>query len=201
MGILNNMAEVKLVISNPKTGKSVQKALKDDSANSLSGFKIGDNVEGDTISLKGYNFLITGGSDDAGFPMRKDVTGTGKRKILAIKGVGLKKKAKGIRQRKTVAGNTIHDGTAQINLKILKEGSENLFAEAKEASAENKEEAGKETKPNENATKESAPTKDTAPAKNDAPAKEEAVKKEEKQEEKTEPKQEKEGEKEEEKKE
>ena len=127
------MSTFKLVIGDPKTGKSVQQEVKEDMSNALNGLKIGDTVDGATLSLTGYEFVITGGSDDAGFPMRKDVTGTGKKKILAIKGVGLKKKAKGIRQRKTVAGNTIHDGTAQINLKILKQGSQDLFAAKKDA--------------------------------------------------------------------
>ena len=64
--------------------------------------------------------------------MRKDVEGALRKKILAVKGVGLKKKAKGIKQRKRVAGNTIHEQSAQINLKILKYGSKPLIEEKKE---------------------------------------------------------------------
>ena len=40
--------------------------------------------------------------------MRKDVSGTGRKKILIVKGVGLKKTKKGTKYRKTVCGNTIH---------------------------------------------------------------------------------------------
>ena len=136
--ILETMVEYKLVISDPKTGKSVQREAKEDAAQYLGGHKIGDTVTGDSLELAGYEFMITGGSDNAGFPMRKDFIGTGRRKILAVKGVGLKMKAKGIRQRKMVAGNTVYDDTAQINLKVLKEGKENLFVEKKEEGAEAK---------------------------------------------------------------
>ena len=42
---------------------------------------------------------ITGGSDNCGFPMRADVHGTGRKRILGVKGVGQSQKAKGIRYR------------------------------------------------------------------------------------------------------
>lgn len=136
------MADFKVVISDPKSGKSVQKELKADNAKNIVGLKIGDVFKGEIIELTGYEFQITGGSDYCGFPMRKDVEGTARKRILAIKGIGItnKKKArgkdmkymrtmKGMRQRKSVAGNTIYDKTAQINVKIVKYGKENLFPE------------------------------------------------------------------------
>ncbi len=135
------MAELKLVINDPKTGKAVQKELKDDAVQPFMGLKIGDKVNGELLDLTGYEFEITGGSDFAGFPMRKDVPGTARKRILAISGVGLnnkkkyrKKKKKGLRtmkgmrQRKTVAGNTVFDKTAQLNLKVIKAGKADLFA-------------------------------------------------------------------------
>ena len=125
------MATFKLVIGT-KDGKSVQKEAAEDAAGSLIGKKIGDNVSGDTLGLSGYEFQITGGSDYCGFPMRRDVQGPARRRILAVSGVGLKKQGKGNRQRKTVAGNTIHDKTAQVNLKVLKAGAEPLGGAAKE---------------------------------------------------------------------
>ena len=45
----------------------------------------------------------------------------------------------GMRSRKTVAGNTIFEKTAQINLKVTKQGKEPLpMPEPKEAKAEEK---------------------------------------------------------------
>ena len=129
----------KLVISDTKTGKSVQKELADDAGKSFMGLKIGDSVKGETIDLQGYEFEITGGSDYCGFPMRKDVQGTGRKKILSYQGAGFRKDRKGMLQRKTVCGNTIHSQTAQINAKVVKQGKENIF-EAKKEGEEKKEE-------------------------------------------------------------
>ena len=86
--------DIKIVISDPKTGKSVQRELKDDAVNPVMGLKIGDTLKGDSVSLEGFEFRITGGSDSAGFPMRKDVPGTGRKKILSIKGIGVSNKMK-----------------------------------------------------------------------------------------------------------
>ena len=141
------MVEFKIVIGDKK-GKCVQKEIKDADAEHFLGMKIGDKVNGELLGLTGYEFEITGGSDAAGFPMRADVSGSARKKILAISGVGISNKKKyrdrkkkglrvmeGMRQRKTVAGNTIYEKTAQINLKVLKEGKQPL-AEAAPAAAE-----------------------------------------------------------------
>jgi len=145
------MAEFKIVIGG-ESGKCVQREAKDDAAKQLIGKKIGDKISGDALGLAGYEFEITGGSDYCGFPMRRDVQGTARKRILAVSGVGLKKKGKGIRQRKTVCGNTIHARISQVNLKVLKEGKEKLDAPPAEkpaegaAPAEAKAEAPKEEK-------------------------------------------------------
>ena len=44
--------------------------------------KIGDTFNGALIGLPGYEFKITGGSDRGGIPMRKDVHGPMKKRIL-----------------------------------------------------------------------------------------------------------------------
>jgi len=119
------MADYKLTINDPKTGKSFKKDVKDDEATSLEGHNIGDKIKGDAIGLAGYEFEVTGGSDNCGFPMRKDVA-TPRKKILAVSGLGLKKQRDGQRQRKTVCGKTVAASTSQINLKILKVGKEKL---------------------------------------------------------------------------
>lgn len=129
------MANFKLVIGT-KEGKCAQKEVKDVDAKAFIGKKMGDKVSGDNCGLAGYEFEITGGSDNCGFPMRKDVQGTVRKRILAVVGVGLKKAAKGIRTRKTVRGNTISDSISQINLKVLKEGKEKLIVPKPEAAKE-----------------------------------------------------------------
>lgn len=129
------MVSFKVVIGT-KEGKCLQKEIPEAESKSFLGKKIGDSVSGDLVGLSGYEFIITGGSDYCGFPMRKDVEGFARKRILAIEGVGLKKKAKGIRQRKTVCGNTIHPKIVQINLKVTKEGKEPLAMPVKEEKKE-----------------------------------------------------------------
>ena len=124
------MADLKVVIGGAD-GKSYQKVVPEQSARKLMGMKLGDTIKGELIDLVGYELQITGGSDDTGVPMRRDVAGMGRKRILAIEGVGLKRLGKGIKQRKTVCGNTIHNKISQINLKVLKEGKEKLAAEQK----------------------------------------------------------------------
>ena len=125
------MAEFKVVISDPKTGLSVQREVKDPAAKAFLGLKIGDSIKGETIDLQGYEFEISGGSDFCGFPMRKDVIGVGRKKILSYVGTGVRKQERGMLQRKTVCGNTIHAKIVQVNLKAIKIGSIDIFAEVK----------------------------------------------------------------------
>ena len=120
------MTDLKLVLADPKTGKCYQREVKEAEAEVFLGKKIGEKVKGDSFELNGYEFEITGGSDSSGFPMRKDIEGVGRKRILVVKGVGVKRKKKGQRQRKTVRGNTIGQKTNQVNLKILKYGKTKL---------------------------------------------------------------------------
>ena len=125
------MVEFKLTISE-KTGKTVQREVKDKDTQVFIGKKIGDIIKGESINLTGYEFEVNGGSDYCGFPMRRDIPGIGRKRILAVSGVGIKKKRKGQKQRKTVCGNTIHAKISQINLKVIKEGKENIFEGVKQ---------------------------------------------------------------------
>jgi small subunit ribosomal protein S6e len=124
------MAEFKLVIGQ-KDGKSVQKTLKEPEAGALLNLKIGDKVSGDKMGLAGYEFEITGGSDYCGFPMRKDLPGVARKRVILTKGVGMRDSIQGLRKRKTICGNAIHLKISQVNLKILKEGKEKLVSEEK----------------------------------------------------------------------
>lgn len=131
------MAELKIVV-NDKSGKSYQKVLAEQ--DTLVGRKLGDKINGNLLGLTDYELEITGGSDHCGFPMRKDLDSI-RKKILAVSGIGVKKKDKGIRQRKTVAGNTITEKITQVNLKVLTTGKkklEEIFG-TKEATSEKEE--------------------------------------------------------------
>lgn len=117
------MVEFKTVISDPRTGKTYQWDVKGHHANSLIGKRIGDEVDGIFVSLPGYKLVVTGGSDKEGFPMRKDVPGPRRRKVLVTEGVGFHPKDKGVRKRKTMRGNTISPDIVQVNMKITVHGS------------------------------------------------------------------------------
>ena len=70
------MVSFKLVLSDPKTGKSEASEVKEEGAQQLIGRKIGEVLEGSAIGLTG-KIQLTGGSDRAGFPMRGDSLGGG----------------------------------------------------------------------------------------------------------------------------
>src|SRR3989344_8906039 len=101
------MAEFKVVIGDSKTGKCKQAVVSGDNTRSLFGKKLGDKIKGESIDMPGYEFEITGGSDYAGFPMRKDLDGPIRKQIFAVRGTGLKTIKGGDKIRKTVCGNTI----------------------------------------------------------------------------------------------
>lgn len=123
------MANFKVVIG-LKNGKSFQKEIKDNEAEFLIGRKIDDKVSGEELGYEGYEFVIKGGSDFCGVPMRKDVQGQARKKILSTGGVGFRSLGKGQRLKKSVCGNTVTPTTAQINLKVTKEGAKPLIEEA-----------------------------------------------------------------------
>ena len=117
---------MKIVISDPKTGKSYQKVVDKTVEEQLFQKKVGDSFNGELIDLQGYQFLITGGSDKSGFPMRPEIKGTRRNRILLTKGVGFRTTDKGLRKRRTVRGHTINEELEQLNTKITKYGAAKL---------------------------------------------------------------------------
>jgi len=89
------------------------------------GKAIGEKIKGSDISpdLEGYELEITGTSDISGFPGKKGLEGTGYHRELLNYGFGMKNTKKGLRLRKTLRGGEISLKTAQINTKVIKEGS------------------------------------------------------------------------------
>ena len=130
---------IKIVIGT-KEGKTHQKELSEEQSTALHGKKISEKLSGSEIGFEGYEFEITGGSDNSGTPMRRDVEGDSKARIFAVEGVGIKRARHGNKQRKTVSGNTISHQTSQLNVKILKEGKDPLTPPAEEKTEEKTEE-------------------------------------------------------------
>jgi len=114
------MAKFKIIISDPETGKARSVELEGERAVPLIGRRIGDVIDGAIVGLSGYKVLITGGTDSSGFPMRPDIHGGIKTRVLLSKGVGYRARgARKDRRRKTVRGNMITEDIAQINMKIV----------------------------------------------------------------------------------
>ena len=134
----------KLVISSPKEKKSLQ-VEKD--VPMFIGMKIGGKFDGSMIGLNGYVLQITGGSDTEGFPMRRNLPGTARKKLLLSGGVAYKSKRNGVKKRKSVRGNTISEDISQINVKVVENGPkgiDELLGLVKEPKAEEKKEETKE---------------------------------------------------------
>jgi len=108
------MATFKVVISDSKTGKSEVMEAKDSQAQIFMGRKIGEVID---LSVIGQNYKVklTGGSDRAGFPMRGDIMGSGKRHVLMTEGVGFRHSVEGEKRRKLVRGNTVTEEVYQLN--------------------------------------------------------------------------------------
>ncbi len=116
------MVEFRANISDPKTGKSYQKEVSGNQANAILGKKIGDRIDGIFMDMPGYKLEITGGSDKDGFPMRKDLPGPRRKKLLISKGLGFAPHMKGERRRKNMRGNTVSPDTVQLNMQITARG-------------------------------------------------------------------------------
>lgn len=127
------MAELKLVLSDPKTGKAYNIEAKDAAASALIGKTIGTEIDANPFGLAGYKITITGGSDKTGTPARADLPGSGRRGLLITKGIGFKPKKEGERRRKGQRGCEIAPDFVQVNAKVTVYGAktlEEIFAPA-----------------------------------------------------------------------
>ncbi len=113
----------KLVISDPEEGKAIQYELDDAKTNALVGKRVGEIVEGDVLGLPGYKLKITGGSDKSGFPIRPDVHGSGKKRVLIRGPPGFRPEKKGMAKRKTVRGSELGLDISQVNMRVEEKGS------------------------------------------------------------------------------
>ncbi|MFH1403195.1 MAG: 30S ribosomal protein S6e [Candidatus Altiarchaeota archaeon] len=117
--------EYKVVVSDPKTGKSYQIELKDENAKRIRHRKIGDSIEGALLGLAGYTLEITGGSDKGGFAMKKGLHDQKAQYVLAKEGIGYNPK-RDVRVRKRMRGEIISEDVVQVNTKITGYGRKTI---------------------------------------------------------------------------
>ncbi len=125
----------RLVMSDPTTGKAQTIVLSPQLFSIFRGKRIGDVIDASALGLGEGKLKITGGTDNSGFPMRSDVSGSRLVSILITKSTGFKARRKppskkkkprnrrsvnGLRKRVTVRGNMISDAIAQINAVLIK---------------------------------------------------------------------------------
>jgi len=136
----------KIVVSDPKTKHTFQKEVGEKESG-LIGRRIGEKIKGDFLGLHGYEFQLTGGSDKQGFPMRQDIPGAIRKKMLLTGGPGFHPTEKGERRRKLIRGNTFSEDIVQVNMKAVVYGKDSLAKLfGKEEKAEHKAEEHKEAK-------------------------------------------------------
>ncbi len=120
------MAEFTVAVADPEGGETYQIDVSDQDANRFIGKEIGQEVDGSAVGLDGHTLELTGGSDNAGRPMRPDVRGPNLKAVLLEGGVGYEPKRDGERKRVTVRGREVAEETRQINAKIVEYGSESV---------------------------------------------------------------------------
>ena len=140
------MAKFKIIVSDPETGTSRVVELEETRAVPLIGRKIGDVIDGSVVDLPGHKAQIIGGSDKDGFPMRRDVHGGVRRRVILSGGVGFNPQNEGERRRKTVRGNVITDEIVQLNMKIVEKPKQPKESKKTKEKRE-KEKLEKETEP------------------------------------------------------
>lgn len=113
------MAKFKIVLSDPEAGTSKMVELEGSRAVPLVGRRLGDLIDGTAVGMAGHKLRITGGSDKDGFPMRPDIHGGVKTRVVIAEGVGFHSHQQGERRRKTLRGSVITEEIFQVNMKIV----------------------------------------------------------------------------------
>jgi small subunit ribosomal protein S6e len=120
------MVDFRLVVSDSKTAQAYQVTVTGAAANKIIGKNIGETISGDLAGLSGYTLKLTGGTDKDGFPIRPDLPGPARRKILVAGGVGFHPTHDGERRRKSMRGREISSEVTQINTVIVEYGQKPL---------------------------------------------------------------------------
>jgi small subunit ribosomal protein S6e len=109
---------LKIVYSDPKTGKSNQVEVAQDLSHYLLNKKIGESIDASVFGLTGYTLRITGGTDKSGFAMHKSIDSAVKKQILDRSSADYK--------RRIVRGKIISQDIEQVNAVIEAYGSKPL---------------------------------------------------------------------------
>lgn len=136
------MAKFKIILSDPETGRSQIVELEGPRAVPLVGRRLGEIIDGAALGFGGHKLKITGGSDKDGFPMKPNIHGGVKTRVILTKGVGFRPTSEGERRRKTIRGSVITEEIVQINMKIVEKPKK-----AEKAKQPEKTEPKEETKP------------------------------------------------------
>ena len=120
------MVDFKAIVNDVKTGKSYNVTVSDHHANSMIGKSIGEVVDGIFVGLPGYKIKITGGSDGNGTPMRSDLPGTKRVKLLLSDSKGFHEKYPGQRKRTAIRGSTVSAEIVQINMAVAEYGPKSI---------------------------------------------------------------------------
>jgi small subunit ribosomal protein S6e len=134
------MVELKVVLSDQKTGRAYNISVSGGPAGSLVGKRIGDELDAGLFGLAGYRMEITGGSDRNGTPAKRNLPLAGRRRLLLSRGTGFKPVREGQRQRKSIRGNEITSDFVQINARVTAYGERPLADIFAKPSAEEKKE-------------------------------------------------------------
>ncbi len=120
------MVELKVVVSDPKTGRAYNVDASTGAAGAIVGKHIGDEVDAGTLGLAGYKITITGGSDRTGTPARKSLPGAGRKRLLLAGGVGFHPVVEGERKRKLIRSHEITPDFVQVNARVTAYGDKSL---------------------------------------------------------------------------
>jgi small subunit ribosomal protein S6e len=141
------MVDFKLVLSDTKAGRAYNVSVSGGAASAFLGKRIGDEVDGGAVGLGGYRVKITGGSDRNGNPMRGDLPGMARKRLLLSAGVGFHPRLEGERRRKMIRGNEITPDLVQVNAVVTAYGEKPLgeiFRKGEEKPGEKEGQARKE---------------------------------------------------------
>ncbi|NLX49351.1 MAG: 30S ribosomal protein S6e [Methanospirillum sp.] len=120
------MVDFKVVLSDPKTGRSFKMTASGGAAGAFIGQRVGGDLDATPLGLPGYRVKITGASDRNGTPARRELPGAGRRRLLLAGGVGFRPVCDGQRARKAVRGSEITQDFVQINAKVTQYGEKQL---------------------------------------------------------------------------
>ncbi len=120
------MVDFKVVLSDPNSGRSYKIDATGAVAGALVGKRIGESIDGNALGLAGYTVEITGGTDKTGIPARRDLPGSGRKRLLLSESTGFHPTYDGERRRKSIRGGEINQDFVQINAIVKTYGEKSL---------------------------------------------------------------------------